>query len=181
MNALAAERCGEPETRHIEETRSARSPGVQGRDSIDERLANRRLRPSGAFRKIVRDDRASLGMGVHRNLAKPKLHIVPRLRRGAAHPEALQVVPLTHPQDLAAGAGRLFRIERGLDPVYNNVSPDTSFFETLDVLNERLEEKGERPVAFDHDLRSLLRRVQHHGEMAGLPRSIACSSRMSYY
>jgi succinate dehydrogenase / fumarate reductase iron-sulfur subunit len=34
-----------------------------------------------------------------------------------------------------------------------DVSPDYSFLEMLDLLNERLEEKGERPVAFDHDCR----------------------------
>ena len=33
------------------------------------------------------------------------------------------------------------------------VSPDFSFLEMLDILNERLEEKGERPIAFDHDCR----------------------------
>ncbi len=34
-----------------------------------------------------------------------------------------------------------------------DISPDFSFLEMLDILNERLEEKGERPVAFDHDCR----------------------------
>jgi succinate dehydrogenase / fumarate reductase, iron-sulfur subunit len=34
-----------------------------------------------------------------------------------------------------------------------DVSPDMSFLEMLDVLNERLIEKGEQPVAFDHDCR----------------------------
>jgi succinate dehydrogenase / fumarate reductase iron-sulfur subunit len=33
------------------------------------------------------------------------------------------------------------------------VSPDYSFLEVLDLLNERLEERGDRPVAFDHDCR----------------------------
>lgn len=35
----------------------------------------------------------------------------------------------------------------------NNVSPDMSFLEMLDVLNEELNSKGEDPVAFDHDCR----------------------------
>jgi succinate dehydrogenase / fumarate reductase, iron-sulfur subunit len=35
----------------------------------------------------------------------------------------------------------------------DDISPDYSFLEMLDLLNERLEEKGERPVAFDHDCR----------------------------
>ena len=34
-----------------------------------------------------------------------------------------------------------------------NVSPDMSFLEMLDVLNNRLIENGEDPVAFDHDCR----------------------------
>ncbi|MDW7692160.1 succinate dehydrogenase/fumarate reductase iron-sulfur subunit [Flammeovirgaceae bacterium SG7u.111] len=34
-----------------------------------------------------------------------------------------------------------------------DVSPDMSFLEMLDVLNEDLLEKGEEPVAFDHDCR----------------------------
>ncbi|MFC1743651.1 succinate dehydrogenase/fumarate reductase iron-sulfur subunit [Candidatus Riflebacteria bacterium] len=33
------------------------------------------------------------------------------------------------------------------------VSPDVSFLEMLDLLNETLEKKGEEPVAFDHDCR----------------------------
>ena len=35
----------------------------------------------------------------------------------------------------------------------SNVSPDSSFFEMLDVLNQDLIEKGDDPVAFDHDCR----------------------------
>ena len=34
-----------------------------------------------------------------------------------------------------------------------DVSPDSSFLEMLDLLNEQLIEKGEEPVAFDHDCR----------------------------
>ena len=34
-----------------------------------------------------------------------------------------------------------------------SISPDASFLEMLDVVNERLTEKGEVPVAFDHDCR----------------------------
>ena len=33
----------------------------------------------------------------------------------------------------------------------DNVSPDMSFLEMLDVLNEELEVKGEEPIAFEHD------------------------------
>jgi len=35
----------------------------------------------------------------------------------------------------------------------DDISPDMSFLEVLDVLNERLIAGGERPVAFDHDCR----------------------------
>ena len=35
----------------------------------------------------------------------------------------------------------------------NDVSPDSSFLEMLDVLNEQLVEKNEEPVVFDHDCR----------------------------
>ena len=34
-----------------------------------------------------------------------------------------------------------------------DVSPDMSFLEMLDVLNQDLIDKGEEPVAFDHDCR----------------------------
>ncbi|MBI1722659.1 MAG: succinate dehydrogenase/fumarate reductase iron-sulfur subunit [Gemmatimonadetes bacterium] len=34
-----------------------------------------------------------------------------------------------------------------------DISPDMSFLEMLDVLNERLIQKGEDPIAFDHDCR----------------------------
>ncbi len=34
-----------------------------------------------------------------------------------------------------------------------DISPNCSFLEMLDILNERLEEKGEEPIAFDHDCR----------------------------
>ncbi len=35
----------------------------------------------------------------------------------------------------------------------SDVSPDMSFLEMLDVVNEQLTEKGEAPIAFDHDCR----------------------------
>ena len=35
----------------------------------------------------------------------------------------------------------------------DDASPDMSFLEMLDVLNERLESEGRQPVAFDHDCR----------------------------
>jgi succinate dehydrogenase / fumarate reductase iron-sulfur subunit len=47
----------------------------------------------------------------------------------------------------AAGKGRMAAYE------VDDVSPDMSFLEMLDVLNERLILAGEDPVAFDHDCR----------------------------
>ena len=40
-----------------------------------------------------------------------------------------------------------------VDYQISDVSPDMSFLEMLDVLNTQLIEKGEEPVAFDHDCR----------------------------
>ena len=45
----------------------------------------------------------------------------------------------------AGGAFQIYEV--------NDVSPDMSFLELFDVLNERLISKGEEPVAFDHDCR----------------------------
>lgn len=50
-------------------------------------------------------------------------------------------------QESAQAQGRL--VDYDLD----GVSPDSSFLEMLDLLNEELVEKGEEPVAFDHDCR----------------------------
>jgi succinate dehydrogenase / fumarate reductase iron-sulfur subunit len=46
-----------------------------------------------------------------------------------------------------AAKGKLVRYQM------DNVSPDMSMLECLDVLNESLAEKGEEPVAFEHDCR----------------------------
>ena len=40
-----------------------------------------------------------------------------------------------------------------VDYAISNISPDMSFLEMLDVLNEQLINKGKDPVAFDHDCR----------------------------
>jgi succinate dehydrogenase / fumarate reductase iron-sulfur subunit len=50
-------------------------------------------------------------------------------------------------QSAPNAAGRLVDYELG------GLTPDMSFLETLDVLNERLTERGEDPVAFDYDCR----------------------------
>jgi succinate dehydrogenase iron-sulfur subunit len=46
-----------------------------------------------------------------------------------------------------ADRGRMVRYEAG------DISPDMSFLEMLDVVNERLMLTGETPIAFDHDCR----------------------------
>ena len=45
--------------------------------------------------------------------------------------------------------------EKGGFVTYRDVetTPDTSFLETLDILNERLIEEGQEPIVFDHDCR----------------------------
>ena len=53
----------------------------------------------------------------------------------------------------------------------DDVSPDMSFLELFDVLNERLITKGEEPVAFDHDCRegmcSMMINGRPHGPELG--------------
>ncbi len=50
-------------------------------------------------------------------------------------------------QKNAATPGKMARYEA------NDVNPDMSFLEMLDVVNEDLVTKGEEPIAFDHDCR----------------------------
>ena len=68
----------------------------------------------------------------------------------------------------AGSAGRLERYEA------RGVSPDMSFLEMLDVVNEGLIEQGEAPIAFDHDCREgicgscgVMINGVAHGPMAG--------------
>jgi len=42
---------------------------------------------------------------------------------------------------------------RLVEYVAENVNPDMSFLEMMDVVNEKLAAKGEEPIAFDHDCR----------------------------
>ncbi|MEM7308866.1 MAG: succinate dehydrogenase/fumarate reductase iron-sulfur subunit [Planctomycetota bacterium] len=67
----------------------------------------------------------------------------------------------------------------------HDVSPDMSFLEMLDILNERLIQTGQEPVAFDHDCRegicgtcSLVIDGQAHGPEAG---TTACQLHMRRY
>src|SRR5690349_24128425 len=50
-------------------------------------------------------------------------------------------------QKNATSAGRMMQEEA------RDISEDMSFLEMLDVVNERLIERGEDPIAFDHDCR----------------------------
>jgi succinate dehydrogenase / fumarate reductase iron-sulfur subunit len=72
--------------------------------------------------------------------------------------------------------GRMVEYEAG------DISPDMSFLEMLDVVNERLMQGGEVPIAFDHDCRegicgscSLMINGVAHGPMRG---TAACQLHM---
>jgi succinate dehydrogenase / fumarate reductase, iron-sulfur subunit len=65
----------------------------------------------------------------------------------------------------------------------SDLSPEMSFLEMLDVLNERLISKGEVPIAFDHDCREgicgscgLMINGVAHGPMRG---SATCQLHLS--
>jgi len=82
-------------------------------------------------------------------------------------------------QEHAKAPGRLETYE------VDDISPHASFLEMLDVLNERLEEKGQRPVAFDHDCREgicgacgVMINGQAHGPWA---RTTTCQLHMREY
>lgn len=67
-----------------------------------------------------------------------------------------------------------------------NVSPDMSFLEMLDSVNETLEAKGEEPIAFDHDCRegicgmcSLVIDGQAHGPLG--PGVTTCQLYMRHF
>src|SRR6058998_988422 len=72
------------------------------------------------------------------------------LRVRAPRPAELQVMDLVlhvWRQANAQDAGRFTRYD------VHDVSPDMSFLELLDVLNEMLTARHEEPIAFDHDCR----------------------------
>ncbi|UJW29295.1 succinate dehydrogenase/fumarate reductase iron-sulfur subunit [Saccharothrix sp. AJ9571] len=63
----------------------------------------------------------------------------------------------------------------------DGISPDMSFLEMLDVLNEELIEHGEQPVAFDHDCREGICGscgVVINGEAHGPERTTTCQLHM---
>src|SRR5947209_19681076 len=72
------------------------------------------------------------------------------VRLRASEPTELQVMKLIlhiWRQKNAGERGRMVRYEAG------DLNADMSMLEALDVLNERLIESGEEPVAFEHDCR----------------------------
>ena len=82
-------------------------------------------------------------------------------------------------QENAAEAGSLVQYKM------DDVIPDMSFLEMLDVLNERLTEKDEEPVAFDSDCRegvcgmcSMVINGQAHGP---LPATTTCQLYMRHF
>lgn len=82
----------------------------------------------------------------------------------AAHGKDLNLTLRVWRQKNAQDDGRF------ADYKLNGISPDMSFLEMLDILNEQLIQKGEEPVAFDHDCRegicgtcSLMINGQAHG------------------
>jgi succinate dehydrogenase / fumarate reductase iron-sulfur subunit len=79
-------------------------------------------------------------------------------------------------QSSHSAPGRLERYEAA------DISPDMSFLEMLDVVNERLAKAGQEPIAFDHDCRegicgtcSLMINGVAHGPMKG---TAACQLHM---
>jgi len=82
-------------------------------------------------------------------------------------------------QRSASEPGRMVRYE------VNNVNPHMSFLEMLDVLNEELIQKGEDPIAFDHDCREgicgmcgFMINGRAHGPLAG---TTVCQLHMRHF
>jgi len=76
-------------------------------------------------------------------------------------------------------AGKLVRYDA------QDVSPDMSFLEMLDVVNDRLIARGEEPIAFDHDCREgicgscgIMINGQAHGP---LPATTTCQLHMRHF
>ena len=74
--------------------------------------------------------------------------------------------------------------DKGIFVAYSahDISPDASFLEMLDVLNDELVKKGEEPIAFDHDCREgicgscgLMINGRAHGPQQGIA---TCELRM---
>ncbi|HXV44294.1 MAG TPA: succinate dehydrogenase/fumarate reductase iron-sulfur subunit [Anaerolineae bacterium] len=77
---------------------------------------------------------------------------------------------------------------RLVDYQLENVSPDSSFLEMLDLLNEHLIMQGEEPVAFDHDCREgicgscgLMINGVAHGQNYGEVAITTCQLHMRYF
>src|SRR2546428_11657673 len=75
----------------------------------------------------------------------------PRLRDGPPRPTELQVMHLTLHIWRLRGSGLPGGFVRY---AMTDVSPDMSFLEMLDVLNQQLLARKAAPIAFDHDCRA---------------------------
>jgi len=72
-----------------------------------------------------------------------------------------------------------------VDYTLNEVNPEMSFLEMMDVLNQQLVERGDEPVAFDHDCRegicgmcSMFINGRAHGHMTG---TTTCQLHMRHF
>ncbi|MFZ9700454.1 MAG: succinate dehydrogenase/fumarate reductase iron-sulfur subunit [Flavobacteriales bacterium] len=72
-----------------------------------------------------------------------------------------------------------------VDYTLNEVNPEMSFLEMMDVLNQQLVERGDEPVAFDHDCRegicgmcSMFINGRAHGPMTG---TTTCQLHMRHF
>src|SRR5262245_12275490 len=99
-----------------------------------------------------------------------------------AHAEELQVMNLTlhvWRQKSPADAGRMQSYE------VKGVNEHASFLEMLDVLNEQLAERGEEPIAFEHDCREGICGscgFMINGEAHGpLPATTVCQLHMRHF
>lgn len=76
-----------------------------------------------------------------------------------------------------------------VDYVLDDVSEDSSFLEMLDLLNENLTEKGEEPIAFDHDCREgicgmcslMINGVAHGQDREKIKQVTACQLHMRHF
>ena len=114
---------------------------------------------------------------------EPQVHVEPLIFEAiplAVEELQMKLTLFVWRQNGPADAGRLVRYE------VPGVSPEMSFLEMLDVLNDELVLRGEEPVAFDHDCRegicgacSQVINGQPHGPAPRARRSASCTCAIS--
>ena len=107
--------------------------------------------------EALRDDeqllpRRGLGVRGRRQEADPATSSRWRSRTSSSRSGATSDAHEPHPSRLAAEE-RARQRARFVTYEAKDISPDMSFLEMLDVVNEGLIQKGEDPIAFDHDCR----------------------------